>query len=85
MEVWMPREEKYREVVSCSNCTGYQAVRLGIKYKKEGKKEYLHTLNSTAIATSRALRAIIENYQQKDGTVLIPKVLQKYMNGVKKI
>ncbi len=85
IEVWMPREGKYREVVSCSNCTGYQAVRLGIKYKVGDKKEYLHTLNSTAIATSRALRAIIENYQQKDGTVLVPKALQKYMNGVKKI
>ena len=85
MEVWMPREGKYREVVSCSNCTSYQAVRLGIRYSEAGEKDYVHTLNSTAIATSRALRAIIENYQQKDGTVLIPKVLLKYMNGVKKI
>jgi seryl-tRNA synthetase len=85
IEVWMPREEKYREVVSCSNCTSYQAVRLSIKYKDGDKKEYVHTLNSTAIATSRALRAIIENYQQKDGSVIVPKVLQPYMNGVKKI
>ena len=85
MEVWMPREEKYREVVSCSNCTSYQAVRLGIKYKKDNSKEYVHTLNSTAIATSRALRAIIENNMQKDGTVIVPKALHKYMNGVKKI
>ena len=85
IEVWMPREKMYREVVSCSNCTSYQAVRLNIKYMDGDKKEYVHTLNSTAIATSRALRAIIENCQQKDGTVIVPKVLVKYMNGVKKI
>ncbi len=85
IEVWMPREEKYREVVSCSNCTAYQATRLGIKYKKEDGKEFAHTLNSTAVATSRTIRAIIENYQQKDGSVLVPKVLQPYMNGLKKI
>jgi seryl-tRNA synthetase len=85
LEVWMPREEKYREVVSCSNCTGYQATRLNIRYKKGNEKEYLHTLNSTAIATSRAIRAIIENNQQKDGTVKVPKVLVPYMNGVKEI
>jgi seryl-tRNA synthetase len=85
IEVWMPREEKYREVVSCSNCTAYQAVRLGIKYRKGAEKEYVHTLNSTAIATSRAIRAIIENYQQKDGSVAVPKVLKPYMNGIEKI
>jgi seryl-tRNA synthetase len=85
MEVWMPREEKYREAVSCSNCTAYQATRLGIKFKSSEGKEYVHTLNSTAIATSRALRAIIENFQQKDGSVVIPKVLVPYMNGIKKI
>ncbi len=79
IEVWMPREEKYREVVSCSNCTSYQAVRLNIKYSnKDGKKEYLHTLNSTAIATGRAMRAILENYQNNDGSVIIPKVLIPY-------
>ena len=85
LEVWMPREKKYREVVSCSNCTSYQAVRLNIKYRKENEKEYVHTLNSTAVATGRVLRAILENYQQKDGTVDIPSVLQPYMGGKKKI
>ncbi|MDP7180115.1 MAG: serine--tRNA ligase [Candidatus Woesearchaeota archaeon] len=85
LEVYMPRENKYREVVSCSNCTGYQATRLNIKYRKGGEKEYMHTLNSTAIATGRALRAIIENYQQKDGSVKIPAVLVPYMNGIKKL
>ena len=79
IEAWFPRENLYREVVSCSNCTSYQAVRLNIKYRKGEEKEYVHTLNSTAIATSRALRAIAENYQQKDGTIKVPTVLQKYI------
>jgi seryl-tRNA synthetase len=85
IEVWMPREEKYREVVSCSNCTAYQAARLNIKYKKGAEKEHVHTLNSTAIATSRTIRAIIENNMQKDGSVTVPKVLVPYMNGIEKI
>ncbi|MBI2655029.1 serine--tRNA ligase [Candidatus Woesearchaeota archaeon] len=79
IEAWFPRENLYREVVSCSNCTSYQATRLNIKYRKGEEKEYAHTLNSTAVATSRALRAIIENFQQKDGTIKVPKVLQKYI------
>jgi seryl-tRNA synthetase len=85
LEVWMPRENEYKEAVSCSNCTSYQAVRLNIKYKKGSDKEYIHTLNSTAIATGRALRAIIENYQQKDGSIKVPAVLVPYMNGIKVI
>ena len=83
VEVWMPREKKYREVVSCSNCTAYQATRLNIKVRDRkdfDSKQYVHTLNSTAIATSRALRAILENCQHEDGSVSIPKVLQPYMN-----
>ena len=79
IEAWFPRENLYREVVSCSNCTSYQAVRLNIKYRKGEEKEYVHTLNSTAIATGRALRAIVENYQQKDGSIKVPTVLQKYV------
>ncbi len=85
LDAWMPREGAYKEVVSCSNCTSYQAVRLNIKYNKKNEKDCVHTLNSTAIATGRALRAIIENYQQKDGSVKVPNVLQPYMNGVKVI
>ncbi|MBU0629108.1 MAG: serine--tRNA ligase [Nanoarchaeota archaeon] len=85
LEAWMPRENTYKEVVSCSNCTSYQAVRLNIKYKNGEEKEYIHTLNSTAIATGRALRAIIENYQQKDGSIKVPAALVPYMNGVKVI
>jgi len=85
MEVWMPREEKYREVVSNSNCTSYQAVRSNIKFrKKDGSKEFVHTLNSTAIATSRALRAILETHYD-NGVIKIPKPLQPYMNGAKEI
>jgi len=87
MEVWMPREEKYREVVSCSNCTSYQAVRSNVKFRlKGGDKDYVHTLNSTAIATSRALRALVEtHYDEKRNSITIPKVLQPYMNGMKEI
>jgi seryl-tRNA synthetase len=83
LEAYMPREKAYKEVVSCSNCTSYQSVRLNIKYQKGKEKDYVHTLNSTAIATSRTLRAILENYQQKDGTVKVPAVLVPYMNGIK--
>jgi seryl-tRNA synthetase len=84
IEVWMPRENAYKEVVSCSNCTTYQAVRLNIKVRDKSdfeSKQHVHTLNSTAIATSRVMRAILENYQQEDGTVIVPEVLRPYMNG----
>jgi len=88
IEVWMPAQNAYREVISCSNCTDYQARRLGIRYReKEGAppKGFLHTLNSTAIATGRTIVAILENLQQEDGTVVIPKVLRKYMHDIEKI
>ncbi len=88
IEVWMPAQNAYREVVSCSNCTDYQARRLGIRYReKEGAppKGFLHTLNSTAIATGRTIVAILENFQQEDGTVVVPKVLRKYMHDIEKI
>jgi seryl-tRNA synthetase len=83
IEVWMPRETAYKEVVSCSNCTSYQAVRLNIKVRDKTdfeSKQHIHTLNSTAVATSRVIRAILENNQQKDGAVIIPEVLRQYMN-----
>jgi len=88
IEAWMPAQNGYREVVSCSNCTDYQARRLGIRYReKEGAapKGFLHTLNSTAIATGRTIVAILENYQQEDGIIFIPKVLRKYMGDIEKI
>ena len=78
VEVWMPVQKAYREMVSCSNCTSYQAVRLNIKYQDGIERKYVHTLNSTCVATSRAVVAILENFQQKDGTVIIPKILHKY-------
>lgn len=80
LEAWFPRQKAYREVVSCSNCTAYQAVRLNIKYTNaKGEKEYVHTLNSTAVATGRALAAIVENFQNKDGSITVPDVLQPYL------
>ena len=82
LEAWSPREGKYIELGSCSNCTAYQAVRLNIKYRKaNGEKEFDHTLNNTMIPTTRMLRIIIETYQTKEGTIKIPQALQKYMNG----
>lgn len=85
LELWMAKQGKYQEATSLSNCTDYQARRLGIKsIDAKGNKTVLHTLNNTAIATSRAIVGIIENFQQADGTILIPKALQKY-TGFKQI
>jgi len=82
IEAWSPRQKKYFEVCSCSNLTDAQARRLGIRYKKEnGEKELVHTLNNTVIAPPRMLIAFLENNLQKDGSVVIPKVLQPYMGG----
>jgi seryl-tRNA synthetase len=88
IEAWMPAQNGYREVVSCSNCTDYQGRRLGTKFReKEGAapKGFVHTLNSTAIATGRTIVAVIENNQQADGTINIPAVLRKYMGNREKI
>ena len=89
LEFWFPGQQKYREGGSCSNCTSYQSTRLNIKYrlKKGGtEKAYLHTLNSTMMANPRTMVAIIENYQKEDGSVEIPKALQKYLpSGMKEI
>jgi seryl-tRNA synthetase len=86
IEAWMPRENTYKEVVSCSNCTSYQAVRLNIRVRDRTdfeSKQSIHTLNSTAVATSRVIRAILENNQQRDGSVVVPEVLRQYMNDRK--
>ncbi|MFA4875430.1 MAG: aminoacyl--tRNA ligase-related protein, partial [bacterium] len=99
LEAWMPgRGENgdYGEVTSTSNCTDYQARRLGIRFRpatessagqREGSKKlrFVHMINGTAIAISRALIAVLENYQQKDGSVLVPKALLPYMGGVERI
>ncbi|MCK4647683.1 serine--tRNA ligase [Candidatus Pacearchaeota archaeon] len=86
IEVYRPTLKSYGEVISLSNCTDYQARDLNIRgLSKKGERYVLHTLNNTALATSRIMVAIIENYQQKDGTIKIPKVLIPYMNGKKVI
>ena len=88
VEAWMPAQGDYREVVSCSNCTDYQARRLGVRYReKEGAPPIgpVHTLNSTAIATGRTIVALIENNQNEDGTINIPEPLRKYMGNREKI
>uniref|UniRef100_A0A7C3YF80 Serine--tRNA ligase n=1 Tax=Geoglobus ahangari TaxID=113653 RepID=A0A7C3YF80_9EURY len=85
LEAWMPAQGKYREIVSCSNCTDWQSYRLNIRFaEKRGlpSKGFVHTLNSTAIATTRAITAIIENFQLEDGRVEIPKVLRKYLEPI---
>ncbi|MBZ1345377.1 MAG: serine--tRNA ligase [Candidatus Nealsonbacteria bacterium] len=85
IESWMPGQNQYRETHSTSNCTDFQARRLNIRYKdKNNKLNFVHTVNGTAFAIGRILIAIIENYQQKDGSILVPEVLQKY-TGFKKI
>lgn len=81
IEAWMPSRNEYRETHSTSNCTDFQARRLNIRYRtKSGKLNFVHIINGTAFAIGRILIAIIENYQQKDGSILLPKVLQKYLN-----
>jgi seryl-tRNA synthetase len=82
IEAWYPRQKAYREVISCSNCTDYQARRLNIRAGKVGGDKFVpHTLNATAIATSRGLVAILENFQNADGSVTVPKVLRPHMGG----
>ncbi len=83
LEAWMPSSKQWKEVVSASNCKSYQSVRLNMRYRTPEGNNYPHTLNATAIATTRALAAILENHQQPDGSVTIPKVLQKWMGNQK--
>ena len=87
IEVWMPAQNKYREISSCSNCTDYQARRANIKFRRDtkSKPEFVHTLNGSGIAVGRTVAAILENYQQADGSVQIPKALIPYMGGVEVI
>lgn len=84
LEVWLPSQNKYREISSCSNCGDFQARRMGLKYRPEGstKSEFVHTLNGSGLAVGRTLVAIMENYQQEDGSFLIPEILVPYMMGV---
>jgi len=91
IEAWIPTQNRYREVTSCSNCTDYQARRAHIKFKPENgnpetqKPDLIHTLNGTAVAMPRTIVAILENFQNKDGSVTIPEVLRQYMGGKDKI
>ncbi|AIC14654.1 serine--tRNA ligase [Nitrososphaera viennensis] len=87
IEAWMPGQGAYREIVSCSNCTDYQARRLAIRFRDKTNEEtrLVHTLNSTLVAVQRTLVAIMENYQTPAGTVQVPEVLQKYMGGLAEI
>jgi len=86
LEVWIPSENKYREISSCSSCGQFQARRMNAKYKNENNKlDFLGTLNGSGLAVGRTLIAIMENYQQKDGSVIIPDVLRSYMHGEERI
>ena len=87
LEVWLPGQQKYREISSCSNCEAFQARRLQARWRNPdtGKPEPLHTLNGSGVAVGRALVAILENYQQADGSVLIPEALKSYMGGMTRI
>lgn len=82
IEVWFPSQNKYREISSCSNCTDFQARRMNTRFKdSEGRKRFVHTLNGSGLAVGRTLAAILENYQQKDGTVMVPEVLRDYLKA----
>jgi seryl-tRNA synthetase len=86
LEVWLPGAQAYREISSCSNFEDFQARRANIRFKSQGgKPQFVHTLNGSALAVGRTLLAILENYQQEDGSVRVPAVLQKYMGGLKEI
>ena len=87
IEVWLPGQGKYREISSCSNCEAFQARRLDLKYRPAGggKTEYCHTLNGSGLAVGRTLIAVLENYQEADGTITVPAALRPYMGGLDRI
>ena len=87
LEVWMPSNDSYREISSCSNCEDFQARRAQIRFRPDSKSkpEYVHTLNGSGLAVGRTVAALLENHQQADGTIRIPKALQPYMGGIEKI
>ncbi len=84
LEVWLPSQQQYREISSCSNCESFQARRLQARWRNPatGKPELVHTLNGSGVAVGRALVAVLENYQQADGSVAIPAALVPYMGGI---
>ena len=87
VEVWLPGQNTYREISSCSNCEDFQARRANIRYRKEKKAKpiFVHTLNGSGLAVGRTLVAVLENYQQKDGSVVVPEALRPYMSGLERI
>ena len=87
LEVWLPGQQAYREISSCSNCTDFQARRASLRYRPEpgSKPRFLHTLNGSGLAVGRTLIAVLENYQQADGSVVVPEALRPYMGGVERI
>ena len=86
IEVWLPSENKYREISSCSSCGSFQARRMKARYKNEKKETlFVGTLNGSGLAVGRTLIAILENYQQEDGSIIVPEVLKPYMNKIDKI
>jgi seryl-tRNA synthetase len=87
IEVWMPSQQRYREISSCSNCTDFQARRMQARWRNPdtGKPELVHTLNGSGVAAGRALIAVLENYQNADGSIRVPQVLRPYMGGLETI
>jgi seryl-tRNA synthetase len=87
LEVWLPSQGTYREISSCSNCEAFQARRMQARWRNPatGKPELVHTLNGSGVAVGRALIAVMENYQQADGTITVPDVLRQYMGGATKV
>jgi seryl-tRNA synthetase len=86
LEVWLPGQGAYREVSSCSNTRAFQARRMNARFRDaDGKPEFVHTLNGSGVAVGRALIAVLENYQEEDGSVTIPEVLRPYMQGLERI
>ncbi|HPV23367.1 MAG TPA: serine--tRNA ligase, partial [Casimicrobium sp.] len=86
LEVWLPAQNTYREISSCSNCEGFQARRMSARYKNAaGKNEPVHTLNGSGLAVGRTLVAILENYQNADGSITVPEALRPYMGGLEVI
>ena len=87
IEVWLPGQGTYREISSCSNCGDFQARRMNARYRPQGAKEtrFVHTLNGSGVAVGRALIAVMENYQEEDGSIRIPDALLPYMGGLAKI
>ena len=86
LEVWLPAQNSYREISSCSNCEAFQARRMHARFRNEkGSTTLVHTLNGSGLAVGRTLVAILENYQNAGGSVSIPAILQPYMNGIKQL